>query len=164
LRLVLFTLLAASCTIARAVPEIPRDACVVREELSRVAEGSTVAPGLSRSHLGWRQQTTQLFEVELTVEQGLATCSVAGIARLRDTPDGTVLVVPIRQSGVARSASPCLVSVHISHTSATVTTSEASCQAQALCGGRVRLEGQRFELAGPSQSAARGPCFASPAP
>jgi hypothetical protein len=122
-----------------------------------------VAPSPSPSHLGWRQKTTQLFEVELVVKQGLATCSVAGVARIRDTPDGSVFVVPVRQSNVARSASPCLVSVHVSATSATVTTTEASCQAQALCGGRVRLDGQRFELAGQSQPAAGGSCFASPA-
>jgi hypothetical protein len=76
-------------------------------------ESIKAEPGLAQSRLGWRRKTTQLFEVELTVVgPQAASCSVTGVARLRDDPQGAVLALPVRPEAGARGGRggmPCLV-------------------------------------------------------
>jgi hypothetical protein len=147
---------------AQAAPDMPPDACLVRDDSSAALQGSTLEPRAAQDHLGWRQKTGRLFEVELSAGQGLAACSVVGTARLRGGPEGNDLILPVRpEGGGARGGAPCLVTIHLSATSATVTTTETSCRAQALCGGRIQLQGQTFEIAHRVPDA-KGPCFATP--
>jgi hypothetical protein len=158
-------LLASLSVVAQAAPGLPREACLVRAEAPvAVAAGAAASPAASQSRLGWRQKTTRLFEVELTMRQGLATCSIAGTAKLRSDADGDALVLPVRPAGgTAHGAPPCLVTVHVSPAFATVTTSEASCRAQDLCGGRVEVQGQRFESNSGVPPGGGSACFSQPA-
>lgn len=162
----LLAFLASLGAVAQPAPELPREACLVRDDPPLAAgAGPATKPPLSQSHLGWRGKTTRLFDVELTLGQGLATCSIAGTARLNSTPEGDALVLPVRPvTGLAHGATPCLVTVHVSSAAATVSSSEASCRAQDLCGGKVEVQGQRFEWPAGVQPSATGPCFARPKP
>jgi hypothetical protein len=162
----LLAFLASLGAVAQATPELPREACLVRDDPAPTASGGTATqPPVLQSHLGWREKTTRLYDIELTLRQGLASCSIAGTARLNSTPEGDSLVLPVRPvAGLAHGATPCLVTIRIAPATATISSSEASCRAQDLCGGRVELQGQRFEWPAATPPSATGPCFARPQP
>lgn len=168
MRLVVASVLAVLWAVARAAPGELHDGCYVRAESSPVTGSAKSETGAAQSYVGFRRKTTRLFEVELSVVgQNAAVCSVNGVAKLRDSPEGEVLVIPVRPEisvRGGRAVAPCLVYVQITPSAVEVTTTEASCQAQALCGGQVQLQGQRFALGGNAPPNAKGPCFAQPAP
>ena len=121
-------------------------------------------PAASESRLGIRRRSGQLFDVELAVvgADG-ALCAVSGVARLRA---GEALVLPVRPDlarGAKPPATPCLVTLRSAAGAVEVTITEAACQAQALCAGKVQLHGQRFEPATRVPAGGRSPCFAAPA-
>jgi hypothetical protein len=164
LRSLVVALLASSLMSANAEPFTHVDACFVRPEPTVLAQSSTVRSVATESRLGIRRRTGQLFDVELSVvgPQG-ALCAVSGVARLRE---GDVLALPVRPEGAASAkavATPCLVYLRGLGDAVEITTTEAACQAQSLCGGQVQLQGQRFELATRVPSSSRSQCFARPA-
>lgn len=167
MRWALLVTFSSLCLAAHSAPSALSDACYVRPE-PLPSTGPAAAPGVSQSQLGLRRKTTQLFDVELTVvDASAAVCTVTGVARLRNGPGGEVLVLPVRPAAAGesrRGATPCLVSIRATPDAVEITTTEAACQAQALCGGQVRLQGQRFELNSRLAEATGGPCFARPAP
>ena len=163
LRSIVVALLGLTFGAASAQP-VHGDACFVRAEPSLVVQGSTVRPAASESRLGIRRKTGQLFDVELSVVGSAgARCSVSGVAKLRD---GEILALPVRpeRAAVVKPAAPCLVYLRTTPEAVEVTTTEASCQAQSLCGGQVQLQGQRFELTTRVPPGNRSQCFARPAP
>jgi len=149
---------------AGAEPLGSGDACFVRPEPPPAATPpSVVVPAASESRLGIRRKTGQLFDVEIAVvgAEG-ALCAVSGVARLRP---GETLVLPVRpEPGKAAkpASAPCLVSLRDVAGAVEVQTTEAACQAQALCAGRVQLHGQRFEPATRVPAGGRNPCFGAP--
>ena len=156
------TLLAAAC---HAMPREPADACYVRaESLAAAAAGSTRA-GTDHSHVGVRRRTPQLLEdFDISVNgPGGATCSLAGVARLRGEPGQEMLAMVVRPdhpATTAPAAAPCQLFVHLTAAAAIeLRTTPSACQAQALCEGRVELDGQRFESATRLPAGAAGPCF-----
>jgi hypothetical protein len=168
LRWVLVVFFSSLCLAAHSAPGALSDACYVRPEPLPSTGRATVAAAVSQSQLGLRRKTTQLFDVELTVvDANAAVCTVTGVARLRNGPGGEVLVLPVRPAaagGSHRGTAPCLVSIRATPDAVEIATTEAACQAQALCDGQVRLQGQRFELNSRLAQATGGPCFARPAP
>jgi hypothetical protein len=148
---------------AGAEPFGTGDACFVRPEPPAAVTPSIVVPAASESRLGIRRKTGQLFDVEIAVvgAEG-ALCAVSGVARLRP---GETLVLPVRpEPGKAAKpvSAPCLVSLRELAGAVEVQTTEAACQAQALCAGRVQLHGQRFEPATRVPAGGRNPCFGAP--
>jgi len=155
------TLLAATC---HATPGEPADACYVRAESFAASAPAGTHAGADQSHVGVRRKTTQLFELDVSVNgPGGATCSLTGLARLRGEPGQEVLAMvvrPDRPATAARSAAPCQLFVHLTAAAAIeLRTTSSACQAQALCEGRVELNGQRFESATRLPAGAAGPCF-----
>ena len=154
-------LLALAIAPAGAEPFDAGDACFVRAEPQPSAPAPTVVvPAASESRLGIRRRSGQLFDVEVAVvgADG-ALCAVSGVARLR--PEGT-LVLPVRPDaarGAKPPPTPCLVSLRSAAGAIEVTTTEAACQAQALCAGRVQLHGQRFEAATRVPAGVGSACF-----
>jgi hypothetical protein len=143
-------------------------ACYARTEPfnAPAVEGAASAP--AQSYVGLRRKTEQLFEVEISVSSSnAATCSVSGVARLRGEPGAEVLGIvvrpdPSRKSG--RTGNLCQVFVHLTPAAIELRTTPTSCQAQALCEGKVELNGQRFEHVSKVPAGIKGPCFAKPAP
>jgi hypothetical protein len=82
------------------------------------------------------------------------------VARLRDGPQGALLALPVRPDAGGRGGTPCQVFVHATPATVEVSITEAACQAQSLCGGRVRLQGQRFESTMRVPLGPGSPCFA----
>jgi hypothetical protein len=164
----LAALLAFLALAAQAAPDALEDACYVRAESVPIAAPGKPEPTPAQSELGWRRRTTRLFDVELTlVGPDAASCSVTGVARLRDGPQGAVLALPVRPDAGAqggRSSMRCLVYLRATPAAAEVTTTEAACRAQGLCGGRVRLQGQRFESTMRVPLGPGSPCFAGSTP
>jgi hypothetical protein len=167
-RFVLFGLLSALFLHAHSAPIALSDACYVRSEPLPSSGRATAEPIETQSHLGLRRKTTQLFDVELTVvDANAAVWTVTGVARLRTGAGGEVLVLPVRPAagaGSHRAGTPCLVYVRAVADAVEIATTEASCHAEALCGGQVRLQGQRFELNSRLAPAIGGPCFARTTP
>lgn len=124
-------------------------------------------PAASLSHLGVRRKSTQLFEIDLSVPgPNLATCSLNGVARLRVSAGEEVLAMVVRPdagSPAGRGAGLCQLFLKEGPSAIDISTTEPACQAQLLCGGRVSLQGRRFELAGRLPAGSKGPCF-GPAP
>jgi len=163
--IVAVSLLAAA---SGAACSAPAGACYVRVEPfdALPAAGPASAPALS--HVGLRRKTAELFEVDLSVSgPDQATCTVSGVARLRGDPGAEVLGLvirpdPSRKSG--RSGTLCQVFVQLTAAGVELRTTPSSCQAQALCEGRVDLNGQRFESASMVPVGSGSPCFAGRAP
>jgi hypothetical protein len=139
------------------------DACYVRAPAPDATDTAT-----SPSYVGLRRRNEKLFDLDISVSTpGGATCSVAGVAKLRGEPGAEQLAMvirpdPNRRSG--RSGTLCQVFVQLTPAALEVRTTRTSCQAQALCEGRVELDGQRFEHATKLPAGARGPCFEKPSP
>lgn len=160
-------LLAAGCTMgAGAAPRGAFDACFVRPLAAEAAASSAVAAG--PSHVGIRRKTEQLFELDISVSaDALTSCQLAGTARLRGEPGAEVLGMvvrpdPSRKAG--RSGTLCQVFVRLTPDGLELKTTPAACQAQALCEGKVGLDGQRFDAASRLAAGATGPCFAKTTP
>ena len=154
-------LIAVATTPASAEPFSPGDACFVRPEPRPTSTSNVVVvPAATESRLGIRRRTGQLFDVELAVVAADgAVCAVSGVARLRG---GETLVLPVRPDagkGARPPATPCLVSLRNAAGGVEVATSEAACQAQALCAGAVQLHGQRFDASTRVPAGGRNLCF-----
>lgn len=148
---------------AFAAPRESLDACYVRTvDVAAAAASAASAPG--PAFVGLRRKSDQLFELDISVSgPGDATCAVSGLARLRGEPGSEALAMvvrpdPSRKSG--RSGTLCQVFVQLTPTGVELRTTPASCQAQALCEGKVDLNGQRFEHASKQAAGTRWPCFA----
>jgi hypothetical protein len=164
LRSVVASLLIGLCAAAHAAPGDGLDVCYVRPESVPAEDTANKASGSdTQSYLGLRRKATQLFEVKLTlVGQEGAVCSIAGVARLRGSAGQEILVLPVRpEPGTDRSRSGtlCLIYVQLTSTAVEIATTEATCQAQALCGGKVRVQGQRFEHSDRVAPGVKGPCW-----
>lgn len=144
------------------------DACFVRvEPPSPAASGAAAGDGAPlQSHVGIRRRTQQLFDLDIVVTgSGSASCQLGGTAKLRGDAGSESLAMvvrpdPSRKSG--RSGTLCQVFVRLTADGLTLATTPGSCQAQALCEGKVQLDGQRFESATRLAPNAAGPCFARP--
>lgn len=129
--------------------------------------GPAASPVPARSHLGLRRKSTQLFDVDLSVTgPNGATCAVSGVARLRGGPGQEFLMLVVRpDAGLPRPRGAALCQLYVQATASgiQINLTEEACQAQALCGGQVRLQGQRFGVESRQPAGAGGPCFSGPA-
>lgn len=153
---------------AAAAPRSSLDACYVSAEPveppapAPAASGADAAP-IARSHLGLRRKSDQLFDVEVSVTAAPdTTCTVAGVARLRGDPGAEALALvvrpdPGRKSG--RTGTLCQVFFQLTAAGVEVRTTRAACQAQAVCEGKVDLNGLRFDHAARLPAGSAGPCF-----
>ncbi len=161
-----YATVAVVCTVATLVAAAPASTCYVRTESVLPAEPSASSAGTS--YLGVRRKTDKLFDVDISVTgTGDATCSVSGVAKIQGEPGSEVLGLvvrpdPSRKSG--RTGTLCQVFVRLSPVAVELATTPSSCQAHALCEGRVELNGQRFELATKLPPDSKGPCFTRSAP
>jgi hypothetical protein len=143
----------------------PTATCYVRTEPFDAIASPGAASAPAQSFVGLRRKTAELFEVDLSVSgPERAACAVSGVARLRGDPGAEVLGIvirpdPSRTSG--RSGTLCQVFVQLSATGVELRTTPAPCQAQALCEGRIDLNGQRFDNASKLPAGADSPCFAA---
>lgn len=159
---------ALCTTLSLAAPRGSIDACYLRSEPAEPASTASAPSGSGQSFLGMRRKSEQLFELDISVAgPNLSTCTVAGIAKLRGEAGAEALAMvvrpdPSRKSG--RSGTLCQVFVHLTPAAIEVRTTPAACQAQALCEGKVELNGQRFEHASKLPLGAKGPCFETAAP
>lgn len=164
---VLAVLAACWADPAAAAPRGAFDACFVRARPADAAASSAPAGG-GPGYVGIRRKTEQLFELDISVSaDALTTCQVGGTAKLRGEPGAEVLGMvvrpdPSRKAG--RSGTLCQVFVRLTAEGLELKTTSGACQAQALCEGKVELDGQRFEAASRLPSGVPGPCFAKPAP
>lgn len=155
---------------ATAAPRGAFDACFVRIEPPDAAASAaaTSASAPAQSFVGLRRKTEQLFDLDISVSgTNLANCAVAGTAKLRGEAGSEVLAMvvrpdPSRKSG--RSGTLCQVFVQLTPGGVELRTTPAACQAQALCEGKVELNGQRFESATKLPAGSPGPCFEKRAP
>ena len=163
--------LAAAATLwmqGAAVAAGAFDACFVRIEPPAPAASAGAAAAPLHSHVGIRRKTQQLFDLDILVTAAdQASCQVAGTAKLRGDAGSESLAMvvrpdPSRKGG--RSGTLCQVFVRLSADGLTVATTPSSCQAQALCEGKVNLDGQRFEASTRLAANATGPCFARSGP
>jgi hypothetical protein len=158
-----FLITIALAGVAFAAPRESLDACYVRPA-EAAADAASVASAPGPAFVGLRRKSEQLFELDISVSgPGDATCAVSGVARLRGEPGSEALAMvvrpdPSRKSG--RSGTLCQVFVQLTPAGVELRTTPASCQAQALCEGKVDLNGQRFEHASKQPAGTRGPCFA----
>ncbi len=149
-------------TNAAAAPRASLDACYVGAVPPAPAASATEGAA-GRSHLGLRRKSDQLFDVEVSVTAAPdTTCTVAGVARLRGEAGAEALALvvrpdPGRKSG--RSGTLCQVFFQLTAAGVEVRTTPSACQAQALCEGKVDLNGLRFEHAARLPAGAAGPCF-----
>jgi len=160
------TMLAATC---HAMPREALDACYVRAESFAGSAPAGTYAGADQSHFGVRRKTTQLFELDISVNgPGGATCSLTGVARLRGDPGQEVLAMvvrPDRPATTVRTEASCQVLVQLTAAAAIeLRTTPSSCRAQSLCEGRVELDGQRFESSTRLPTGTTGPCFERRAP
>jgi uncharacterized membrane protein len=157
---------AGALTFAPSAAAAPRgglDACYVRAEAAEPAADPASAAPAGRSHLGLRRKSDQLFELEVSATASAdTTCTVSGVARLRGEPGAEALALvvrpdPSRKTG--RSGTLCQVFVQLTAAGVEVRTTPSACQAQALCEGKVDLNGLRFEHAARLPAGTAGPCF-----
>jgi hypothetical protein len=159
---------AAFAALCTCTPGHAQSVCYVRTDTVSIGSGENVEQRAVQSHLGMRPKGTQLYELDISVAgQEAAVCSLNGVAKLRGEPgkESLALVVrpdPGRKSG--RSGTLCQVFVQLTPTAVELSTTQSSCQAQALCGGQVQLQGQRFEHTAKLPAASKGPCFEQRAP
>jgi hypothetical protein len=160
-------LLMSLVATAGATPDAWVDACYVRPETVPASRPAASTPAAAQSVLGLRHSRTRLVDVALTVVgPNASACSITGVARLRSGADGEMLALPVRpDAGAARAAvaGPCLVFLRATPTAIELATTEASCQAQSLCGGQIQLQGQRFDRTNRMPLDAANPCFERPA-
>ena len=154
-------MLAATCS---AMPREALDACYVRADSFAASAPLGTYASSDRSHVGIRRKSTQLFELDISVNApGAATCALTGVARLRGEPGHESLAMPVRPDRPGTQAGAgalCQVFVHLTAGAAIeLRTTPNSCQAQSLCEGRVELNGQRFEPETRLPAGAAGPCF-----
>jgi hypothetical protein len=163
--IVVVSVLAAASGVARSAPD---GTCHVRTEPFEAIRVAGAASAPAQSHVGVRRKTAELFEVDLSVAApDQAACAVSGVARLRGEPGAEVLGIVIRPDparSTGRSGTLCQVFVQLSATGVELRTTPASCKAQALCEGRVDLDGQRFENGSKLPAGAGSPCFAGRGP
>lgn len=135
--------------------------CYVRAAVAPATEPGASAP--APGHVGIRRKSDKLFDVDIAVRgDAEATCSVSGVAKLQGEPGAEVLGLvvrpdPSRKSG--RTGTLCQVFIRLSPAGVELATTPGACQAQALCEGKVELNGQRFEHASRLPAGERGPCF-----
>ncbi len=147
---------------AQAASVLLDDACYVRGAggSAAAAPAAEAMPG----HLGLRRRATQLVDVDLSLTgDALAQCSITGTARVRGAAGAEFLVLPVRPdvpAASARDAALCLVRIEAVAGAIELSSTEPACRAQGVCGGRVTLHGQRFELATRAPAGASAPCFA----
>ena len=176
--------LAAWCAAGAAHAQT---ACYVRAEAGAVAslpasmaasapEGAEPRGAAARgaealgaqSHLGMRRKSDKLFDLDIAVVgPGEAVCSVGGVARLSGATGREALAMVVRPDParkIGRTGTLCQVFVHLTPTAIELRTTPSACKAQALCEGRVELNGQRFETATRLAAGASGPCFARKLP
>jgi hypothetical protein len=157
--------LAAACN---AAPRESLDACYVRTEAFAPAVAASGALEAAQSFVGVRRKTDKLFDLDIAVSGPPdASCLLTGVARLRGEPGHEALAMvirpdPTRKSG--RTGTLCQVFVQLTPDALELSTTPSSCQAQALCEGKVELDGQRFDHATKLPAGAKGPCFARRAP
>jgi len=170
LSLILSLILSLGAMPAGATPIEFLGSCHVRHDtvLPPAADGGPAASLVSaRSHLGLRRKSTQLFDVDLSVTgPNGATCAVSGVARLRGSPGHEFLMLVVRpDAGLPRPRSAALCQLYVQATASgmQINLTEEACQAQSLCGGQVRLQGQRFGAESRLPAGTGGPCFAGPA-
>ena len=154
-------LLAAICTSAQAQSA---DACYVRMQAAEpAADAASAAAAGAQSFIGLRRKNDKLFELDISIAgPNDATCAVSGVAKPRgDAGVETLAMVvrpdPSRKSG--RSGTLCQIFVHLTPAALELRTTPTSCQAQALCEGKVDINGQRFEHASKLPAGTKGPCF-----
>lgn len=157
----------AIASFAQAAPGGGFDACFVRVDPPAAAASAANGAPL-QSHVGIRRRTAQLFDLDVSVSApGPAVCQVSGTAKLRGDAGSEELAMvvrpdPGRRSG--RSGTLCQVFVRLTPAGLTLRTTPSSCQAQALCDGRVELDGQRFDASMRVPAGTSAPCFAKAAP
>ena len=146
------------------------NACYVRDETFAAAPAASgaAAPRAAQSFLGIRRKTDQLFELDISVAGDSDTvCSLTGVARLRGEPGRELLGLVVRPDPgrkAGRTGTLCQVFVQLTPAALVLRTTPSSCQAQALCEGKVELDGQRFEPAAKLAAGTAGPCFERRAP
>jgi len=156
---------AATCP---AAPRESLEACYVRTEPPEPSATAGAEPAAVQSFVGLRRKNDKLFELDISVAgPNEAVCSVAGVARLRGEPGAETLAMvvrpdPSRKTG--RTGTLCQVFVQLTPAAVELRTTPISCKAQALCEGRVELDGQRFEHTSKVPSGTKGPCFGKRAP
>ena len=156
--------LLAAVLAVPAARSVPNEACYVRTEAFAAPAVAGAASAPAQSFVGWRRKTERLFEVDISVSSaGQATCSVSGVARLRGTEAATEIlgfvVRPEPARNAARSEAPCQVFVRLTSDAVELRTTSEACRAQALCEGRVDLDGQRFDAVSHVPAGAGLPCF-----
>ena len=163
-----FLVAALAALGAATTSAAPLDACYVRADTVTVGEGDKSETRPAQSHLGLRAKSTQLFELDISVAgaEG-AVCTLGGVAKVRGDAgrESLSLVVrpdPGRKSG--RSGTLCQVFVQLTPSAIELATTQTSCQAQALCGGQVDLNGQRFARSTQLPAGSKGPCFEAKVP
>lgn len=151
------------CAAAQATPVLLSDACYVRGHAGPTAQTAS-EPAPPADHLGLHRRATQLVDVDLSLAGSeLAHCRITGTARVRGAAGAEHLVLPVRSDAGAapsRDAPLCLVRIEATPAAIELSSTEAACRTQGVCGGRVSLHGQRFELASRTPPGAPVPCFA----
>jgi hypothetical protein len=128
----------AALVAAASSPAAPlawSDACYVRTEVFSATPSASAASAAAQSFVGVRRRSSQLVELDISVSgPNGATCSVAGIAKMRDERAAQTLVMPVRSDASRKSASssPCQVLVQPTEATLELRTTP-SCQEQALC-------------------------------
>jgi hypothetical protein len=167
--------LAALAAWCLAAPAFSQTACYVRAEAGALTSVPASASGPegseprgaeargAQSHLGMRRKSDKLFDLDIAVVgPGEAVCSVGGVARLSGEAGREALAMVVRPDParkIGRTGTLCQVFVHLTPTAVELRTTPSACQAQALCEGRVELNGQRFEQATRLPTGTPGPCF-----
>ncbi len=153
-------------TLCHAAPAAAQTACYVRAE-SRAAAPLATSQGAdtraAQSHVGMRRKSDKLFELDISVAGAdNAVCTVGGVARLSGAAGKESLAMAVRpdpsRKGVP-SGTLCQVFVHLTATAVELRTTPRACRAQALCEGRVELDGQRFDATTRLAADAPAPCF-----
>ena len=158
--------LAALMTLCHAAPAAAQTACYVRAEpraATPLAASQGVDARAAQSHVGMRRKNDKLFEIDISVVGAdNAVCTVGGVARLSGAAGKEALAMPVRpdplRKGVPGGAL-CQVFVHLTATAVELRTTPRACRAQALCEGKVELDGQRFDAASRLPTDAPAPCF-----
>lgn len=168
MRIAMSIAVALSSAACLAAPNAPLDVCFVRSDTVSITVGENKEPRAAQSYLGLRPKGTQLFELDISLAgDNEAVCSVSGVARLRGQPGRETLALVVRPDPTfknVRSGTLCQVFVQLTPTAVELATTPSSCRAQSLCGGRVELNGQRFENATKLAATEKGPCFSPRAP
>jgi hypothetical protein len=157
------TVAMLAAAYSNAAPQDWSAACYVRPEVVSATPAASSASRGTESFVGLRRTSNPLFfELDISVSgPNETTCTVAGLAKVRGGPGAEALAMVVRPdpSRQVGQSSLCQVLVQATETALELRTTP-SCQEQALCGGKVELNGQRFERASKVPLASEGPCFA----